>query len=188
MTTTGLSEIELAASELVGAEPSLRDLLVRAARVPLTVADLPDDVAGARFELIDGSLIVTPLGDVVHQQLVLDYAFSIRSRLPGDLTVLAGVNVIVGVQTLVEPDVAVVDPTFVTSDGLGVSPQGLRLAVEVTSPSTRRRDLSIKRELYREWGVPYLVVDRSTQPFTLHVDGDLPAYAVQLVEPDAGTP
>jgi Uma2 family endonuclease len=183
-----MAATELTATESAASEPGSSDLLHRAARETLTVGDLPTDVEGARFELIDGSLIVTPLGDVVHQQLVVEYAFSIRSRLPAGLLVLAGVNVIVGEQTLVEPDVAVVDPTFVTPDGLGVSPKGLRFAVEVTSPSIRRRDLSIKRELYREWGVPYLVVDRSTQPFTLHVDGDLPGYVVQLTDPVPGAP
>jgi Uma2 family endonuclease len=157
------------------------DLLWRAARGPLTVDDLPTDEQGVRFELIDGSLYVTPLGDFEHQRLILNYAFLIKPQLPQGLEVLAGVNVIVGEQTLVEPDVAVVDPMFVTKAGLGVAPEGLRFVVEVTSPSTRRRDLSIKRELYREWGVPYLVVDRSTDPFTTHVEGELPHYGESLI-------
>jgi Uma2 family endonuclease len=161
-------------------DPSTADLLGLVARGPVTVDDLPEDVQNVRIELVDGSVYVTPLGDVEHQDLVMRYAVRIRHHLPDSLRVLPGVNVIVGDQTLVIPDVAVVDPSFVVHRGLGIAPDGLRLAVEITSPSTRRRDLTLKRELYREWGVPFLVVDRSTTPFTLHKDGDLPPFAEVL--------
>jgi len=57
---------------------------------------------------------------------------------------------------------------------------------EVTSASTRRRDLTEKRELYREWKVPYLIIDRSTDPFTMRTEGNLPAYAQLLA--DLGQP
>jgi len=43
--------------------------------------------------------------------------------------------------------------------------------IEVTSASTCRRDLSIKRELYLEWKVPYVVVDRTSGPYTLSAHG-----------------
>jgi Uma2 family endonuclease len=158
------------------------DLLGLVTRGPVTVADLPEDVGNVRIELIDGSVYVTPLGDYEHQDLVTKYVILINPHLPDDLRVLAGVNVILGDQTLVIPDVAVVDPSFLVQRGLGVSPEGLRLAVEITSPSTRRRDLSLKRELYRECGVPFLVVDRSTTPFTMHSDSNLPPYARVLTE------
>ena len=156
------------------------DLLGLVARGPVTVDDLPEDVDNLRIELIDGSVYVTPLGDYEHQDLVMECSVLIRADVPDGLRVLPGVNVIIGEQTLVIPDVAVVDPSFVVHRGLGVSPDGLRLAVEVSSPSTRRRDLTLKRELYREWGVPYLIVDRSTAPFTLRHDGALPPYAKAL--------
>jgi hypothetical protein len=37
--------------------------------------------------------------------------------------------------------------------------------------STHRRDLSIKRELYLEWKVPYVVVDRTDGPYALSAHG-----------------
>lgn len=89
---------------------SAADLFARAAHGPLTIADLPLDVQGVRIELIDGGLYVTPLGDFEHQRLISDNSYLIRPHLPAGLEVLAGVNVIVGEQTLVEPDIAVVDP------------------------------------------------------------------------------
>lgn len=162
------------------------DLLWRAAHGPLTIADLPLDVRGVRIELLDGSLYVTPLGDYEHQGLVADCTVMIRPLLPPGLRVLSGVKVIVGEQTLVEPDVAVVDPSFVTHAGLGIAPDGVRFVLEVTSPSTRRRDLTERRELYREWGIPYLVIDRSTQPFTRHAEGELPTYTRVVLDEGPG--
>jgi Uma2 family endonuclease len=86
------------------------------------------------------------------------------------------VNVILGSQTIVEPDVAVVDPAHLVRNGLGVSPKGLLFAVEISSPSTRRRDLTLKRELYGEWEVPYLLVDRATSPHAYTGYGELPDW------------
>jgi len=151
--------------------------------VELTVADLPENTeVGVRLELIDGSLYVNALADFDHQDLVSDLVARLRPVTPEGMRVLAGVNVIDGPSTLVEPDVAVVDPACVTADRRGVSPAGVLLAVEVTSRSTRRRDFTIKRDLYQGWSVPYLLVDRSTRPFTLHVAGSVPAWAKPVVD------
>jgi Uma2 family endonuclease len=152
-------------------------LIELAGQRELTVEDLPTDVDGVRYELIDGSLYVTPLGDFEHQLLATRIATLLTPGLPEGLASLAGVNVILGDQTMVEPDVAVVDPAHLVRDGLGVSPKGLLFAVEITSPSTRRRDLTIKRQLYREWDVPYLLVDRHSSPHSYTTHGSLPAWA-----------
>jgi Uma2 family endonuclease len=147
------------------------DLFARASRGLVCVSDLPDDTEGARYELIDGSLYETPSADAPHQMLCFDLGQVLAARLPSGLRVAPSINVIVGEQTLVIPDVAVIDPDYLTRHDLGVSPAGLRLVVEVTSASTRRRDLSIKRELYGEWKVPYVVVDRNGGPYTLSAYG-----------------
>ena len=139
------------------------DLLQVASHRLLTIDDLPDERG---FELIDGSMYVSPLGDVEHQDLCLRYAMALQPHLAGGCMALAGVNVIEGGKTLVEPDVAVFDADYQVRSGLGVSPEGLRFVIEVTSPSTRRRDLTVKQNLYYEWKVPYLVVDRGTTPYT----------------------
>jgi len=147
------------------------DLFARAGRGPVLVSDLPDDTGGARYELIDGSLYVTPSADAPHQMLCFDLGRVLASRVPPGLRVAPGVNVIVGEQTLVVPDVAVIDPDHLTHRDLGVDPAGLALVIEVTSVSTRRRDLTIKRELYLEWKVPYVVVDRTGVPPTVSAYG-----------------
>src|SRR5512140_3015712 len=73
----------------------------------LSIDDLPEEVPGVRVELINGSLIVTPLGDVEHQAIISRFCRLLQP--PDDLLVLAGVNVIVGGRTLIIPDLAVVD-------------------------------------------------------------------------------
>jgi Uma2 family endonuclease len=153
------------------------NLIDLAGQRALQIEDLPREVSNIRHELIDGSLYVTPLADFEHQVLATTLAMSLSPGIPDGAVALAGVNVILGSQTFVEPDVAVVDPAHLVHDGLGVSPKGLLFVVEITSPSTRRRDLTIKRQLYGEWEVPYLVVDRSTSPHTYTGYGDLPTWA-----------
>ncbi len=90
-------------------------------------------------------------------------------------------DVIAGDVTLVEPDVAVVDPAHLVRRGLGVSPAGLAFIVEITSPSTRRRDMTIKRDPHREWQVPLLVVDRSVTPHALVLEGEPPSWAAPVI-------
>ena len=157
------------------------DLIELAGQRRLRIEDLPQDVENVRYELIDGSLYVTPLGDFEHQALASRFTTLLAASIPPGSVALAGVNVILGSRTVVEPDVAVVDPAHLVRDGLGVSPKGLLFAVEITSPSTRRRDLTIKRELYREWDVPYLLVDRDTTPHAYLPQGDLPAWTDVLL-------
>jgi Uma2 family endonuclease len=162
-------------------------LIELAGRRQLTIDDLPTDVDGVRYELIDGSLYVTPLGDFDHQVLATRFTGLLAAGLPPGLIALAGVNVILGTLVMVEPDVAVVDPTHLVHNRLGISPKGLLFVVEITSPSTRRRDLTIKRDLYREWKVPYLLVDRQTTPHSYTAHGALPAWA-DVIETDRQQP
>src|SRR5690349_19428798 len=108
------------------------NLIDLAGRRPLRLEDLPRDVDNVRYELIDGSLYVTPLADVEHQALATRFATVLSPVVPGEAVVVAGVNVILGTQTVVEPDVAVVDPAHLVLDGLGVSPKGLLFVVEIT--------------------------------------------------------
>jgi Uma2 family endonuclease len=159
--------------------PAKATLLARAGERPLTIDDLPEEDTYGRTELIDGSLYVTPGADPDHQLLVADVYDHLFARLPRDsgLRVVQGINVIFDKSTLVIPDVAVIDPR--ERGGLGVHPKAVALVVEVTSPSTRRRDLTIKRDLYQEWGVPLIVVDRKQGP-AVSVHGKLPDWVGEI--------
>jgi len=57
----------------------------------VTVDDLPRDAESPRIERVDRGVLVTPLGDVEHQDAVLQCAVLLRRRLPDGLRMLPGV-------------------------------------------------------------------------------------------------
>ena len=133
---------------------------------PLTRTDLetmPDD--GHRYELIDGTLIVTPAPARRHQRGVGALYVLLRAACPPELEVLmAPFDVVLADDTVVEPDLLVFRRTDATERGLHGPPL---LAVEVLSPSTRRIDLTLKRARYEAAGCPsYWVVDPDTPSLT----------------------
>ncbi len=126
---------------------------------PLTRADLedlPDD--GHRYELIDGSLIVSPSPRHGHQTVVGNLHLLLRSACPAELqVVLAPFAVALADDTEVQPDLLVAQRERFTDKELPGPPL---LAVEVLSPSTRRVDLLLKRDRLQSAGVPsYWLVD-----------------------------
>ncbi len=119
---------------------------------PLTRADLddlPDD--GHRYELIDGTLIVSPGPALPHQDVVGNLYLLLRAACPPDLkVVLAPFAVALADDTEVQPDLLVAPRAQFTRKEL---PGGPLLAVEVLSPSTRRVDLLLKRDRLQAAGV-----------------------------------
>lgn len=69
-------------------------------------------------------------GDDEHQSLILDLAVGLTAVAPAGLKVLAGVDVISGDRTLVEPDVAVTDPAHVSPRGVGEIPEFARAVLD----------------------------------------------------------
>jgi Uma2 family endonuclease len=122
----------------------------------------PDD--GLRHEIIDGVHHVTPCPNTRHQRLVGRLHYEIESALrarPGTGQVfLSPFDVIFTEWDVVEPDLLFIaaDQTHIlTNANVQGSPA---LVVEILSPSTRKRDQGIKRELFDRAGVrEYWLVD-----------------------------
>lgn len=123
----------------------------------------PSEARGTRFEVIDGELYVTPGPSLRHQRIFLDlvtllHAFA-RSNGLGEVFA-SPFDVLFGEGDYVEPDIMFVRrgrEDIVTERGIEGPPD---LLVEVLSPSTAARDLGIKLERYRHFGVgEYWVVD-----------------------------
>lgn len=124
-----------------------------------TVADLellPDD--GLRYELVDGTLLVSAAPSKQHQRVLGNLHLLLRAVCPPDLEVfLAPTDYQPTSTRSLQPDLLIVTredrgPKAVT--------MALALAVEVLSPSSRSVDLVLKRELYEQAGVQcYWVVD-----------------------------
>lgn len=126
----------------------------------LTVEDLarmPDD--GHRYELIDGTLLVTPAPSWSHQRLVFAVARMLDEVVPPDLCVMtAPFDVTFGrCDTAFQPDVLVARFDAFTERNLPSAPL---LVVEVRSPSTATIDNTLKSAAYARFGVPaYWLLD-----------------------------
>jgi len=134
-------------------------------RKKLTYADFvlfPDD--GKRHELIDGVHYVTPCPNVSHQELLGRLHLAIGNFLVGRRSlgrvVLSPFDVVMSNHDIVEPDLLFIagdQQSIITEANVQGSPA---LVVEILSPSTRRRDQGIKRQLFDQKGVrEYWLVD-----------------------------
>ena len=118
--------------------------------------DLPDD--GLQYELADGLLLVTPSPRPRHQRMSVRLTVALAAACPEHLEVFAApFDFRPSRVTSLQPDLMVVRRVDVDDEGLTGTPL---LVVEILSPSTRAKDLVLKRALYAEAGVPaYWVLD-----------------------------
>lgn len=126
---------------------------------PLTRADLetlPED--GHRYELIDGTLIVSPAPRPLHQRALGELFVAMRRVCPDDHEVFfAPLDVVLSDDSVIEPDLLVAPKAQFTDRELPGAPL---LAVEVLSPSTRGVDLLLKKDRLQRAGCPhYWVID-----------------------------
>lgn len=120
------------------------------------VLSLPEDNS-QRIELVDGMLLVSPLGSYRHQNLVFDAAAALRAACPDHLQTTIELNVLLSSGRLVIPDFTVVTPR---EAGVMFPVSDVVLVGEVFSPSTRLNDEGLKRSLYAKAGIQYyLMVD-----------------------------
>ena len=116
-------------------------------------AKTPDD---ERWELIDGELFRMPSPNVAHQRTSMRLASRMDSFVEErDLGIVfaAPMDVVLSDTDTVEPDLL-----FISKERMGIiarlNIQGVPdLVVEIHSPSTSQRDLTVKRELYARHGV-----------------------------------
>ncbi len=117
---------------------------------------------GVRRELIDGEMFVTPSPVYPHQRAVRELLVALTNwaRQHGGEALSAPFDVFVSDVTVLEPDVLFVSAEHVGSIERRYLPSPPDLAVEVSSPGTRRRDLGRKKDVYEGFGVPeYWFVD-----------------------------
>ncbi len=126
---------------------------------PWTVDDLDDFPEGGttRYELVDGALLVSAEPSLQHQRVTMQLARLLQDAAPADLEVFLPVDVRLTPVRQLAPDVTVVRREDATGRRLDGAPL---LVVEVLSPSTRAVDLTLKRRVLEEAGVPsYWFVD-----------------------------
>jgi Uma2 family endonuclease len=140
----------------------------------LTYQDLesiPQEREGDRHELIDGELVVTP-APVPKHQIVSGNIFYVLQRHVHErdlgMVLFAPTDVRLTPDNVLNPDIL-----FIARDRLHIiGPKAIDappdLVVEILSPGTRQRDLSIKRALYARFGVQeYWIVDPEPRNVTV---------------------
>ena len=116
---------------------------------------MPDD--GRRYEILDGVLLVTPAPSRGHQTVLVELLVVLHAAVPPEMQVLAAPFDVRLTASVLQPDLLVARRADLTYANLPAAPL---LAVEVLSPSTRRLDLTRKRERYEQAGtLAYWVVD-----------------------------
>jgi Uma2 family endonuclease len=140
------------------------------------LADLPED--GNRYEVLDGTLYVTPTPSFDHQtalQLLSRLIAEYLEREPVGFVFIAPADVTFSQRRGVQPDLFVMPPHGADARRPRRFEDGRRLllAVEVLSPTTGRADRVAKRAVYREEGVEtYWVVDLEARTFERSVPTD----------------
>lgn len=119
-----------------------------------------------RWELWNGlPVAMTPSPAGRHARLLVDVAALLKAAVDAagadcGATVLAEIDWIVADDTVVRPDLVIV----CGAEPPGHVEQPPALAVEILSPATRQRDLTVKRDLYAASGVGwYLIIDPDWQ-------------------------
>ena len=132
---------------------------------------LPDE-DGRRYEVEDGSLVVSPMSKPRHERAAMRLALRLAPLVPDGWEVVGPINLGVG-RSYRGPDLSVISSAVVDAkDDLLVVPDEVLLVVEVVSRWSRLRDRVTKRAEYAAGGVRhYWVVDTAD-------DGRLDVFAL----------
>ncbi|MEV4708908.1 Uma2 family endonuclease [Actinoplanes sp. NPDC049316] len=153
---------------------------------PWTEPDLhlfPPD--GHRYEIIDGSLHVTPPLDREHETVVAALIGTLRGAAPDEWWVCDRVGIGMGRSNLI-PDVTVLRPR--SSGAVWADPADVALVAEVETGPSRRCDRLLKPAVYAEAGIAcYWRIERAPEPvlhtYSLGPDGYEPQETIKGADP-----
>lgn len=138
-----------------------------------TVADIEALPDGERAELIDGEMFMMATPATVHQRLLVELTFEIKSYIrkkKGNCELLPapfGVYIKKDDRNYVEPDISVIcHGDRLDEKGCQGAPDWV---IEIVSPSSKKMDYVRKPILYREAGVrEYWIVDPKRETVTVY--------------------
>jgi Uma2 family endonuclease len=148
---------------------------------PYTLSDLeamPED--GQQYELIDGSLHVTPAPTPLHQLASARLCALFAAQAPGGLDAVFGVDLACGPGNVLQPDAAIVPTKAIFEGGRVIPAEDVLLVAEIVSPSSARMDRVLKPTMYAEAGIPdYLLVELDVPRLTWFHLSSTGFYAVR---------
>jgi Uma2 family endonuclease len=114
---------------------------------------LPEDVDWRRYEIVDGSLVVSPSTSRVHEVVSDSVRSVIRAALPPSTRVIGPIGVDLGHSYRI-PDLVVVPNRVFAVNAPLLDPSDVQLAVEVVSPGSVTTDRVTKPAQYAAAGIP----------------------------------
>jgi Uma2 family endonuclease len=114
---------------------------------------LPED--GARREIIDGVLIVSPSPTTFHQTLAMRLGNALADTCPDEFYVTQGVEIRISRRRSLTPDVQVVTAQAAARNPSHVLPHEAVLAIEIMSPGSVTMDRVTKPALFAQAGIPF---------------------------------
>ena len=146
------------------------------ARVKFNYQDylhLPED---KRYELIEGDLYMVPSPNINHQSILRDLGTLLLDHVRRNnlgVVLYAPCDVVLSDEDVVQPDILFVSKgrrSIIKEQCIKGAPD---LVIEILSPSTAERDLSIKKKLYFKFGVKeYWIVDVEAKNVEVMIMGD----------------
>jgi Uma2 family endonuclease len=121
------------------------------------VLALGDDGTHNRYEVIDGTLLVTPAPSYEHQRASLRLATLLQDAgdaVVAEVEVIECVNLRLPGGGLNIPDLLVVDATALGPAPIELTPAHVLAVIEIVSPSSRRIDRVLKPSVYADAGIP----------------------------------
>ncbi|MEV4243002.1 Uma2 family endonuclease [Streptosporangium canum] len=110
---------------------------------------------GSRYELIDGSLIVSPPPPAQHQWIGDNLRMLLHESLPEELAAITASGMLLDGKPGAIPDVIMVERQPLREGAKVARPEWVRLVVEIVSRSTTATDRRIKPVKYAEAGIPH---------------------------------
>ncbi|MFJ2030993.1 Uma2 family endonuclease [Streptosporangium sp. NPDC087985] len=110
---------------------------------------------GSRYELVDGSLIVSPAPSFRHQRLGDRLQNLLESFSPEEMVPVTATGLLLDRKPGVIPDLMVVDKAPFEEGADIAQPEWVHLVVEIVSKSTTATDRRIKHAKYAEAGIPH---------------------------------
>ena len=150
---------------------------------PAHVRALPLD-EHHRYELVDGCLLVSAAPSRPHAYAVAVFEDLVNEHLGGRFAYQGNMDQFYVDDSVLIPDVLVFlpggpDPIVEDPDRLA------EVVVEVTSPTNRRRDLGVKRDVYDRNGLQeYWIVDLQERRIVHHRRGDDGVFVARTDGPD----
>jgi Uma2 family endonuclease len=119
------------------------------------------------LELLDGELILTPSPTYWHNDLVHEMRHDLRPQVAAGLVVATDLDVILGDDRAMRPDVLLVRGDAVLGNAKPQS-EDVLLVVEIVSPGSTYNDRRTKRDVYAAAGLDYWRIENEQRQLVLY--------------------